>query len=67
MCQAEETQLLETTEQEASTEEPSTLDKLRGKLWIARKYPDHFLPDEMPEFLRRWVTPTLTQSDAGSD
>jgi pimeloyl-ACP methyl ester carboxylesterase len=51
MTQAEE--CLERIEHEASTEEPSTLDKLRGKLWIARKYPDHFLPDEMPEFLRR--------------
>ena len=33
----------------------TALNKLRGKLWIARLYSDHGLPLEMPEFLRRYI------------
>eukprot|EP00873_Tetraselmis_striata_P034646 jgi/Tetstr1/454910/TSEL_041774.t1 len=33
---------------------PGLLTRLRGKLWIARKYPQHDLPDGIHHFLRRY-------------
>mmetsp|Transcript_16713 Transcript_16713/g.32326 ORF Transcript_16713/g.32326 Transcript_16713/m.32326 type:complete len:345 (+) Transcript_16713:486-1520(+) len=33
---------------------PTWLNNFRGKIWMARKYPTHDLPPNMPQFLRRY-------------